>query len=166
MTWCPDKRRSRPKRLTLVIAAALTGLTVVLLDPMAVLAASPAPAPQRPTWSIEQTPEPQVVNGNLLAISCTAADDCVGVGSYDDAQATSPLAQIWNGTSWKAVQAANPYGAVLYSVLAGVSCPTRSFCEAVGHTTDTSGVQATLAETWNEKSWTVEQSPEPPTRQQ
>lgn len=128
---------------------------------MGALATSDAPAPQQATWSIERTPDPRVANGNLLAISCPTAKDCVGVGSYDDVRATSPWAEIWNGASWKAVPAANPYGDT-HTVLSGISCPTMSFCSAVGDASDVSGVQVTLAETWNGKSWAIQPTPNPP----
>ncbi len=158
-----DGRTCRSNGRARMITAILTTFAGVLLSPVGALAApsAPASAPQQATWSIERTPNPRVANGTLLAISCPTAHDCVGVGSYDDAQATSPWAEIWNGKSWKAVPAASPNGST-HTVLAGISCATSSFCMAVGHSTDVSGVQVTLAETWNGKSWALRSPPNPP----
>src|SRR5580692_7931135 len=43
--------------------------------------------------------------------------------------------------------------------LAGVSCPRRSACAAVGYYLNSSGMTETLAETWNGTGWSVANSP-------
>lgn len=47
------------------------------------------------------------------------------------------------------------------STLTSVSCPTRSFCEAVGFYLNGSSTHQTLAETWNGFRWSLTASPDP-----
>ncbi len=63
-----------------------------------------------------------------------------------------PLAETWNGTSWNPQPVAGPAG----SSLAGVSCLSATFCEAVG--SSPSGHDAAV---WNGRSWSVQSTPVP-----
>jgi len=54
------------------------------------------------------------------------------------------LAEQWNGTSWSRLTTVSP------GALYGVSCPSTSFCVAVGNNGGT-----TLAEQWNGASWST-----------
>src|SRR5215471_8182343 len=54
-------------------------------------------------WSIQATASPTGSTGSeLLAVSCTSATACTAGGaSMDGSGTTGPLAERWNGTSWR-----------------------------------------------------------------
>jgi hypothetical protein len=63
----------------------------------------------------------------LDAVSCLDIDHCMAVGFSE----STPLAESWNGSAWTVTtQSATYYQAS--SDLASVSCPSVSFCAAVG----------------------------------
>ena len=53
------------------------------------------------TWAIVATPSPATFSA-LLSVSCTSATFCsaVGVSSATATGAASPLAEVWNGSTW------------------------------------------------------------------
>jgi hypothetical protein len=102
-------------------------------------------------WSTQQAFQKRsTIGASLYDVSCSSATSCLAVGSN---VLQNPIADIWNGSSWKAAPApAEEGGGGLY----GVACITASDCIAVGAPdTDTNG----LAEEWNGKTWTVLQTP-------
>jgi hypothetical protein len=72
------------------------------------------------------------------------------VGTTSPAQT---LVERWDGKSWAIVSSPNPARA--RSQLAAVSCPSVTYCVAVGWFQDTSGPRKTLIERWNGKSWAI-----------
>jgi hypothetical protein len=60
------------------------------------------------------------------------------------------LAERWNGSGWEIQPTPNPAGATDLN-LAGVSCPTRRACTAVGTYFTGTGIQLTLAEGFSSK---------------
>lgn len=86
------------------------------------------------------------------AVSCVTAAYCVAVGASSNSPETTalPVAELWNGTSWKAISPALPTGAA-ESTLVGVSCASVSHCMAVGSYDRTVAV----AESWNGSRWTI-----------
>jgi hypothetical protein len=71
-----------------------------------------------------------------------------------NAGTTSALVVRWNGTEWKQQTIKEiPGGSV--SVSSGVSCPTASFCAAVGGYSE-AGVDRLLVETWNGTEWSIQ----------
>ena len=50
---------------------------------------------------------------------------------------------------------------MLWIVQQGVSCTSGTACTAVGHYTNSAGVQVTLAEIWNGSSWAIQSTPNP-----
>lgn len=113
------------------------------------------------SWSVQVTPNPSgEVESMLNGVSCTSAKACTAVGvSFNSSGLESTLAEIWNGTTWSLVATPEPSGAQAGS-FAGVSCAAGA-CTAVGESTDSSGVENTLAETWNGTSWSIEVTPNP-----
>jgi hypothetical protein len=99
------------------------------------------------------TPPAGTTAAELNAIACSAVGACTAVGWYDSASPRSGLVVRYNGASW-ATQAISPPAGTTYVELNGVSCPTSTFCAAVGVYLDGSGVQHALAQTWNGTSWT------------
>ena len=118
-------------------------------------------------WALEPTPSLKGVGWSLLSgVSCVAANSCLAVG-YTVSRASStlvaPLAERWNGTTWVADSPAEPAGADPWAVLDDVSCPTATFCLAVGGYIKNlaSGQEQPLAEEWNGTSWTQLTAPNP-----
>jgi hypothetical protein len=77
---------------------------------------------------------PAVVDTLLNSVSCLSAHDCVAVGGhFNQASAvfgTTPLAEIYNGATWRTSTPKLPTGAV-EGALSSVSC-TRDKCVAIG----------------------------------
>lgn len=106
------------------------------------------------SWTSEPIPAPKASDSYLLAVSCPARTDCTAVGAAASSLTKSgPIAEQWNGRSWRLTQTANP-GGVRAGSLTGVSCTGRDDCVAVGIS---QGLKRDLplAEKWNGRSWTV-----------
>ena len=87
----------------------------------------------------------------LGGVSCTRAAACTAVGSWvSPGDQEQTLAQRWNGKSWSD-QAMPAQQAGLNSV----SCPTLTFCMAVGNTPGLVG----MAERWNGHHWLLTSVP-------
>ncbi len=115
------------------------------------------------SWSIEATPNPSVAPENVLdGVSCTAADACTAVGSNFNGSGgvSAALGEAWNGKSWSIEATPNPSGST-DSELDGVSCPVVDACKAVGSYIGSSGVEVTLAEVSNGKTWSIKTTPNP-----
>lgn len=124
-------------------------------------------------WSVETTSDPEAaIPEELSAVSCSSAGACTAVGEHGawcsvqappciaPGQTTrlnpeAPLAERWNGRSWRIQPTPMPPGGEL-ALLQSVSCPTSSFCMAVGLYIDGAANQVPLAELWNGRRWSVE----------
>jgi RHS repeat-associated protein len=106
-------------------------------------------------WSIQTTANPASGAVELLGVSCTSSTSCTAVGK----QASGTFAERWNGTSWSISSTPNPEGTASTISLNDVSCPTSSFCLAVG--SYSKSPKKTLAERWNGSTWSVISSPNP-----
>jgi hypothetical protein len=98
----------------------------------------------------------RVANNGFTRVSCVSASMCIAVGiNLDpDSKAFGTLAEEWNGKKWQVL--ATPVAGPA-SALSAVSCPTRSFCMAVGFvdveiTAPCTGT-CNLVLTWNGRSW-------------
>lgn len=92
----------------------------------------------------------------LLAVSCSSARACTGVGGL--------FADRWNGRRWAARPALVPaFSDPAFDFLSGVSCAARSVCMAVGLSHPPPAANAgydysALAEVWDGRTWS-DQSP-------
>jgi len=112
-------------------------------------------------WSVEQTPNYSLPQGNLAAVSCASRTSCVAVGyAIDSSGAEVTLAEHWNGSTWRVQATASPRRATSSS-LDGVSCRSATACTAVGSYVSSSGSQRTLAEAWNGSTWHIQTTPNP-----
>ncbi len=113
-------------------------------------------------WHVQSTPDPAGATASaLVGLSCRTAEACWAAGhSYDTSGTELTLAESLNGTVWKVRATPNPAGATA-SYIDGGSCSGPDACSAVGSYTDSSGVQLTLAESWNGTAWTVRTTPNP-----
>ena len=133
----------------------IAGLAVTLV------ALATAPVAVAAGWVQQRVPVPQAPNGELFGMSCTSATACTAVGDFHNSSGVDvPLAERWNGSSWARQSTPNATGAQ-GSQLTGVSCSSATACTAVGTSTTSAGVQATLAERWNGSGWAVQSTPNP-----
>ena len=114
------------------------------------------------SWTVEPTPAPAAGTGArvLLGVSCASPDACMAVGytQHVGGGTHQPLAEAWNGKTWKITPAASP--GTTNTQLAAVSCTAPSACTAVGFGIHGLG-PLPLAETWNGTTWTIQQAPLP-----
>jgi hypothetical protein len=97
------------------------------------------------------------------AIFCGSASTCEAVGTFDVAgNANDPkaLGEAWNGSAWQLQNAAVTAMATA-NTLSSVSCPSDSFCMAVGQHDNSAGDVINLAEAWNGTSWHITATPDP-----
>jgi hypothetical protein len=103
--------------------------------------------------------QPAVATGGtsdfLEFVSCaTSVSSCVATGFYVPRSSSTgevSLAEVWNGTSWKAYHPPSP--ATPFSNLDAVSCPQANFCVAAGGYLASNG-GLLLADMWNGSVWT------------
>jgi hypothetical protein len=108
-------------------------------------------------WKIQPVPSPagHPLSG-FFAVSCTSARACTAVGAKTDARGSStPLAERWNGTSWRIQATASPPGSMGGEFLA-VSCSSATACTAGGANIDSSGASVPLAERWHGARWRIQ----------
>jgi hypothetical protein len=115
-------------------------------------------------WISQAVPNPaKSTVAELNAVSCVSASSCEA-GGYLEVQVTADdpkaLAEGWNGDAWQLQHPVAPPGAT-DNVLNGISCPSATYCEAVGTHYDSAGNQDILAETWNGQKWTIQSTPDP-----
>jgi hypothetical protein len=113
-------------------------------------------------WNVMRTVNPagREKENYLYGVSCTSSRACTAVGSYVDKRGPdAPLAERWNGHSWKVQFVPDPekkFG----TGLDGVSCSGRTSCTAVGtYYVNNNGGNRTLAEHWGGHHWRVQSTP-------
>jgi hypothetical protein len=99
----------------------------------------------------------------LLGVACASAKNCLAVGDAQNAFRGSggPLAEKWNGGTWRAVPVRLPSGATEGGYLGSVSCWSAAHCVAVGSYGTSGDNHYALAETWNGTTWTPTEPPAP-----
>jgi hypothetical protein len=113
-------------------------------------------------WSTVPSPNPEVQTVTMAGVSCVSSSFCEAVGSYDSAfNGLLSLVEGWNGTDWTVQNTPDIAGNRGGVTLAGVSCVSTSFCEAVGSYTDASGHTVSSAEGWNGTKWAAQSTPNP-----
>jgi hypothetical protein len=114
------------------------------------------------TWRLQKNATPRRTYSGLEGVSCVARDACMAIGSYYPANSGDyfPLAETWNGASWKLQAVPSPHGST-GTDLPAASCISARNCTAVGSRTSSSGTLETLAESWNGTSWTIQPTPDP-----
>jgi hypothetical protein len=78
----------------------------------------------------------------LNSVSCVNATTCFAVGATSD-NPSKTLTARWNGKTWTTLPSPNP------AALADVSCPSATFCMAVGN----------VIERWNGQAWSIVPAP-------
>jgi hypothetical protein len=91
------------------------------------------------TWTAMPNPGNPIDN-----VSCASAIMCLGLGAAD----SGPAVVTWNGATWDTLAAPFATG-----ILDGVSCPTTSWCAAVGAQSPTQGTWTDAEYGWNGSGW-------------
>jgi alpha-tubulin suppressor-like RCC1 family protein len=161
---------------TPVTVSGLSGVTAVAaggVDSLAVTAgaggsvapgSAAAPGPSSSVWRVQNTPDPSMPGGDgslddgLASVSASSTTDAWAVGDSLDSLNPFPLAEHWNGTSWKAAAVPLPAGSS-GAVLDGVDDISPSNAWAVG----TLDGDQTLIEHWTGTAWAVVPSTNPET---
>jgi len=149
--------------MRLTIGLGLFALAAWANVPVVVCVQEPAAVPtaSSSTWAIQRTPNSHGPNGQLSSVSCTSASSCTAVGWYEnDQQYPEPLAESRHGNQWSPEVVPAPTGA-LGSQFYGVSCPTPTFCMAVGVTRPSSSRGSAFAETWDDGTWAIAPAVDP-----
>jgi hypothetical protein len=136
-------------------------LAIAALAMMAgVVAAVPASAATG--WVLQTTANPASGTLNVLdAVSCTSASNCIAVGNYQNSAGDSyALAERWNGSTWALQAPVTPSGDTAF-FFTGVSCPTATYCIAVGVNQPTVKSSTAVAEVWNGSTWTLQSAVSP-----
>lgn len=84
--------------------------------------------------------------GQLTSVSCASLSFCMAVGSYGPLGDEDGYAVRWNGRSWSTPRKTGPTSNLIDSLFS-VSCPSTTFCTAVGINGD--------ALQWNGSSWSA-----------
>jgi hypothetical protein len=102
-------------------------------------------------WTIQSTPNPTGDDSSLSGVSCVSPTACMAVGEYgNSSEVDKAFTEFWNGKSWAIV----PFTDKFYDVfLTAVSCPSASFCLAIG-SDNGHGNGGDLSATWNGTAWT------------
>ena len=109
-------------------------------------------------WSIVPSPSPTGASDTYLyGASAVSASNVWSVGYSMSGSTASPLAEQWNGTSWKIVPTPAPSGAA-GAYLYAVDAVSASNVWAVGYAQPSF---TTLIEHWNGKKWAIVPSPNP-----
>ena len=112
-------------------------------------------------WTSQPVPLPSNTNGVLSAVSCTSPTACTAVGQVQSTLFVSAaLAERWDGAAWTVQSTpADPTGST-NATLEAVSCPSATFCMAVGKSVDeATGRSRSLVAQWNGTSWTLNPAP-------
>src|SRR5262249_36078950 len=161
MVWYARSRGTAVPKWCGVVSAAF--LVMAAAGPAPPRADSAGPAPQAPDGPPpgRAGPAAQAPNGMLVAESCPAPGTCMAVGSsHGPAGRSMALAELWDGSAWKALPTPNPSDG-RGSVLTAVSCKSTSACTAVGSYRNGEGTAATPTEFWNGTAWRIQPSPDP-----
>jgi hypothetical protein len=120
------------------------------------------------SWQILATPDPAgSAASKLTSVSCPSATRCMAVGyaaAVNWRQGQLPIAEAWNGTSWRLLPAPNPLSGQVNSFWS-VSCSSASRCMAVGgsEVNQGAGPLPSFAEAWNGSEWRLVKAANPRT---
>jgi hypothetical protein len=137
-------------------AACAVSLVMLLAAPTAAGASSGGAG-----WGVVPSPNPTTPTAQINGGTCVNASHCVAVGStVRQPDVGEPLAEHWDGTRWTIDRTAQPAHSRA-SAFVAASCPTASFCMAVGYRVSADWATRPLAERWNGTGWTLTTAVDP-----
>ncbi|HEY7829051.1 MAG TPA: hypothetical protein VIC06_00620 [Solirubrobacteraceae bacterium] len=113
-------------------------------------------------WTIKKTQNPSGAKASALSgIACHPISVCTAVGHYKNSSGVEvTLAEHRTPEEeWSIQETPNPKEAKASS-LSGVSC-NENACTATGRYVNSAGTELTLAESWNGKAWSLQETPNP-----
>ena len=112
------------------------------------------------SWKVQAAETPSGgLFSSLEGVLCQSSGFCMAVGSSLSGSGDEvSLTEDWKGSKWTIVATPVPKGSI-ENLLSGVSCASPSSCTAVGSDETETGAQASLAEGWNGKKWSIEVTP-------
>lgn len=116
------------------------------------------------SWSVVPSPNGAgSTPATFSAISCALPSSCVAVGDLGglEGQGQHALIERFDGTRWKREVAAEPSAASSVTLKA-VSCPSTTFCVAVGSWHSSNDLHQQLAEVWTGSGWSIASTPAAP----
>jgi hypothetical protein len=107
-------------------------------------------------WSRQMLPHPAGTTSLQPGrIACASTRACIAVGYAGSIGAARPLAERWDGSSWKLLAVPGPVGAA-GGAIGTVSCPSANWCLATAFALDRFESELSLTfEVWNGSRWTV-----------
>ncbi len=156
----------RPARSARALGAAVTALTIsvagLATGPAAWATQAHSASAGRATSTSGHSMSPKAteptVSGQLDAVTKVSAQDVWAVG-FNNTSVTTPLAEQYNGTSWRTVPTPSPAGAA-GTLLRGATS-TKTSVWAVGDWFSANGPRYTLAEKYTGTSWKIVSTPSP-----
>jgi hypothetical protein len=118
------------------------------------------------TWTLQRQPNPGVQRlDEDNGVSCPGPSACTSAGYWTSFSAAhqQPLAEAWNGGTWKRQRIPQPAGNHLLT-LNGISCASAASCIAVGNWSPAAGGGLPtygLAEQWNGTTWALQHTADP-----
>ena len=113
------------------------------------------------SWTIIPAAHPRgAIHTYFYAVSCSSSHACMAVGGYATKShpgGTVPLAEAWNGKTWRVKATPRPTGE---SALGSVSCRSATRCMAVGE--GGTSTNNAFSEAWNGRSWSIKRTPRLP----
>jgi hypothetical protein len=116
-----------------VLRIVTAGMCALAFALGAALPAAAAPAPAATTVRASGV---DLYIDTLSKISCGSPKTCLAIGLYDNYRSGSdaPIAEAWNGKSWRSVAVPEPKGALSGdTTLSAVSCKSATSCLVVGN---------------------------------
>jgi alpha-tubulin suppressor-like RCC1 family protein len=150
-----------------VTALAAGGESALALDTSGGTTTAAVTGPVSSPWRVAGSPVDPASDGitddAFNAVSATSAKEAWAVGASNELADPQPLAEHWNGTSWKKVPVPLPATATT-GTLDGVLELSPCNVWAVGNINAQTGTgELTLIEHWNGTKWSVVASPNPET---
>jgi hypothetical protein len=130
-------RRRRPGGWALTLTLTVAGALLSILTGIPAASAKPVGGG---AWHLKpiffpSDWQPTLAPDTLTSVSCASAISCMAVGQYYNGNEYAPLIEQWNGVGWNPVTAPapTPHISKHYDYdLIRVSCPSASWCVAVG----------------------------------
>jgi len=124
------------------------------------------------SWTVSEAPQPPNASTgtslfwSMYGVSCATTTSCVAVGWYEQSGGGYlGLIDTWSGAGWSPLQAPQPSNAEPVQAsgeLETVSCPTASFCMAVGFYETAGNVVTGYVDTLVAGKWSTLPAPLPP----
>ncbi|PZS36828.1 MAG: hypothetical protein DLM58_00880 [Pseudonocardiales bacterium] len=142
--------RTRITKLATAAAVAIAagGLAVAAIPGAALAAPFPQPSTASSPFRIAPSPSPGSTDSRLVASAAISANDVWAVGGTD---ATKPLAEHWNGSTWSVVPTPSPGTGAGFTAVSAVS---SSDVWAIG-TFGFRQQQQPFTEHWNGSAWSI-----------